>query len=76
MPKIKRIYEDAEASDGVRFLVERLWPRGMKKEELFRDRLMEREDLPNRFWIDAGGTNGTVGGHFYFEGARLTWHLR
>jgi uncharacterized protein YeaO (DUF488 family) len=28
------VYEDAEASDGARFLVERLWPRGMKKEDL------------------------------------------
>ncbi len=34
MVKVKRVYEHAEASDGVRFLVERLWPRGMKKEEL------------------------------------------
>lgn len=34
MLKIKRVYESVEASDGVRFLVERLWPRGMKKEEL------------------------------------------
>lgn len=34
MLKIKRVYEDAQASDGVRFLVERLWPRGMKKEDL------------------------------------------
>jgi uncharacterized protein YeaO (DUF488 family) len=34
MLKIKRVYEDVEASDGVRFLVERLWPRGMKKEAL------------------------------------------
>jgi uncharacterized protein YeaO (DUF488 family) len=34
MLKIKRVYERAEAGDGVRFLVERLWPRGMKKEDL------------------------------------------
>ena len=34
MIKIKRVYEEPEASDGVRFLVERLWPRGKKKEEL------------------------------------------
>ncbi len=34
MLKMKRVYEDAESSDGTRFLVERLWPRGMKKEEL------------------------------------------
>jgi uncharacterized protein YeaO (DUF488 family) len=34
MLKIKRVYESAEASDGERFLVERLWPRGIKKEKL------------------------------------------
>ena len=34
MLKVKRIYESTEVSDGVRFLVERLWPRGMKKEKL------------------------------------------
>lgn len=30
----KRVYEPAAAGDGKRFLVERLWPRGIKKEEL------------------------------------------
>lgn len=30
--KTKRIYEPAEASDGRRILVDRLWPRGVKKE--------------------------------------------
>ncbi len=34
MLKIKRVYEDPKRGDGVRFLVERLWPRGFKKEEL------------------------------------------
>lgn len=34
MLKVKRVYEKAESSDGTRFLVERLWPRGMKKEAL------------------------------------------
>ncbi len=34
MLKTKRVYENAHASDGVRFLVERLWPRGIKKEKL------------------------------------------
>ena len=29
---IKRIYAAAEASDGYRVLVDRLWPRGIKKE--------------------------------------------
>jgi uncharacterized protein YeaO (DUF488 family) len=32
--KTKRVYEPAEASDGIRFLVDRLWPRGIKKEAL------------------------------------------
>lgn len=31
---LKRAYEKAETSDGVRYLVERLWPRGLKKESL------------------------------------------
>ncbi len=34
MLKTKRVYESAQTSDGVRFLVDRLWPRGMKKTEL------------------------------------------
>lgn len=32
MIQIKRVYEPPAKSDGQRFLVERLWPRGMKKE--------------------------------------------
>lgn len=34
MIRIKRTYDPAARSDGKRFLVERLWPRGMKKEAL------------------------------------------
>ena len=34
MLKIKRFYEIAEANDGIRFFVERLWPRGISKEKL------------------------------------------
>jgi uncharacterized protein YeaO (DUF488 family) len=34
MIQIKRVYEPAAAGDGARFLVERLWPRGMKKAAL------------------------------------------
>ncbi len=37
MIKIKRVYEEANPQDGDRFLVERLWPRGMKKEALHMD---------------------------------------
>jgi uncharacterized protein YeaO (DUF488 family) len=32
--RIKRAYEPAEDSDGLRILVDRLWPRGIKKENL------------------------------------------
>lgn len=31
--KIKRIYEDPARGDGYRMLVDRLWPRGLKKED-------------------------------------------
>ncbi len=34
MIQLKRVYEPAVASDGERFLVERLWPRGVKKTDL------------------------------------------
>ena len=29
--QIKRVYEPAKSSDGIRVLVDRLWPRGVKK---------------------------------------------
>jgi len=32
--KLKRVYEPVASSDGIRFLVERLWPRGVKKTAL------------------------------------------
>ncbi len=35
--KIKRIYEVPEKADGYRMLVDRLWPRGLKKELAFID---------------------------------------
>ena len=31
--KLKRIYETYDVSDGIRILIDRLWPRGMKKED-------------------------------------------
>ena len=37
MIQIKRSYEPPAREDGVRILVERLWPRGMKKEALHAD---------------------------------------
>lgn len=32
--KLKRVYEELSETDGYRVLVDRLWPRGMKKEHL------------------------------------------
>ena len=39
MPKIriKRVYEKADAKDGLRILVDRVWPRGMTKQRLRAD---------------------------------------
>lgn len=34
MIRLKRVYEAASGTDGARFLVERLWPRGIRKEDL------------------------------------------
>ena len=34
MIKLKRAYDSASKDDGIRFLVERLWPRGVKKAAL------------------------------------------
>ena len=34
MIKLTRVYEPASSADGARYLVERLWPRGMKKTAL------------------------------------------
>ena len=33
MIKIKRVYEKQEDKDGIRILVDRLWPRGLTKEK-------------------------------------------
>lgn len=32
--RVKRVYEPMRRSDGIRFLVERFWPRAVKKEKL------------------------------------------
>ena len=42
MIRIKRIYDPPARADGVRFLVERLWPRGVKKAKLELDDWLKR----------------------------------
>lgn len=44
--KLKRIYEDPEPTDGYRIFVDRLWPRGMKKEAVHFD-LWEKDITPS-----------------------------
>ncbi len=34
MIKVKRVYDDIEPDDGVRVLVDRLWPRGVRKDKV------------------------------------------
>lgn len=37
MINVKRVYDPSKPDDGIRFLVERLWPRGVKKKVLHLD---------------------------------------
>src|SRR5437879_16204 len=39
--KLKRAYDSPESTDGVRILVDRLWPRGVKKEDAAIDQWMK-----------------------------------
>lgn len=58
MIKIRRVYEAPSPSDGVRILVDRLWPRGLKKEKAGIDEWMKElapsSDLRNWFNHDPG----------------------
>ncbi|WP_159023782.1 DUF488 domain-containing protein [Formosa sp. L2A11] len=52
--KIKRIYEDPSDDDGYRVLIDRLWPRGMSKEDANLDD-WKKEVTPSkklRKWFD------------------------
>jgi uncharacterized protein YeaO (DUF488 family) len=54
MIRVKRVYEPRERGDGRRILVERLWPRGLKKEALAADEWL-KEVAPStalRKWFD------------------------
>jgi len=56
--KIKRIYEPSSKADGYRILIDRLWPRGIKKDEVDIDFWL-KEVAPStalRKWIH--GDNG------------------
>jgi uncharacterized protein YeaO (DUF488 family) len=57
--KIQRVYEDADPADGARILVARLWPRGMKK-----------EDLPLASWLKAAAPSPDLRHWFAHDPAR------
>jgi len=66
---IKRIYEPYAASDGFRILVDRLWPRGLKKEDARVDRWM-KEVAPSsalRKWFDHDPAKWAEFTHWYQE---------
>jgi uncharacterized protein YeaO (DUF488 family) len=44
--RFRRIYDDASADDGVRVLVDRIWPRGIRKEDAHLDEWL-REAAPS-----------------------------
>ena len=47
--RLKRVYEKLEPEDGTRFLVERLWPRGIRK-----------ADLSMEAWLKEAGPSGEL----------------
>ena len=54
MIKIKRVYDDISQQDGKRVLVDGVWPRGIKKEDLEHDEWM-KDIAPStdlRKWFD------------------------
>lgn len=57
MVRIKRVYEPAAKDDGYRVLVDRLWPRGMKKEaakiDLWMKDIAPSDQLRKSFHHDA-----------------------
>jgi uncharacterized protein YeaO (DUF488 family) len=60
--QIKRIYEPAEKTDGKRILVDRLWPRGMKKESAHIDE-----------WLKAVAPSDALRKWFHQDSALSKW---
>lgn len=60
--KIKRIYTKYSSTDGTRILIDRLWPRGIKKEEAKIDEWVKdiapSDELRKWFGHDPGKWNG------------------
>jgi uncharacterized protein YeaO (DUF488 family) len=51
--RLKRVYEPADRDDGARVLIDRLWPRGLRKADASLDLLREIAPTPElRKWFD------------------------
>lgn len=42
---IKRAYDEAEKSDGMRIVVDRMWPRGVSKESAVLKKILDRNRI-------------------------------
>jgi uncharacterized protein YeaO (DUF488 family) len=74
MIQLKRVYDKREPHDGARFLVERLWPRGVRKAEV-RINAWQKEAGPSdqlRKWFSHDPAKWTEFQHRYF--AELDQH--
>ncbi len=66
---LKRVYESASPDDGVRVLVDRLWPRGLRKEEARVDHWL-RDIAPStelRQWYHANPESWTTFRNYYLK---------
>lgn len=72
MISIKRVYEPAKQTDGTRFLVDHLWPRGVKKESVKIERWV-KEVAPSdalRKWFGHKPEKWKEFQHRLFRGAK------
>jgi uncharacterized protein YeaO (DUF488 family) len=65
--KIKRLYDDHEKADGFTILVDRLWPRGVRKEDAYWDVWLKEVAPSNelRKWYDHDPEKWTAFKHAY-----------
>lgn len=70
--KLKRIYDEASKSDGMRILVDRLWPRGISKERAQVDEWMRDISPSNelRKWVHEDPSRWTEFKRKYFKDLR------
>lgn len=69
MIQLKRVYDKASSEDGKRFLIERLWPRGIKKSALRTDAWLKElgPSTPLRKWFGHDPKKWNEFRHRYFK---------